>query len=208
MVDYLSSKKKIDIITEIKEWSASVLEVTSDHFNGLPPCPYAKAAWINNRVKFDFGDKDIVLDHIQGWDDSCDLLIVIAEDWAFEEIEDWCEAKNDEIRKDDIVLMPFVPGEGPDTGQPEEEATNWEYLVDEPYSMIFIQRLSKVNKASESLEKQGYYKNCTAEFLEYVHNRRKGISNARQIKENEESTLKEKINPQGEQKVHGNEESK
>ena len=49
--------------------------------------------------------------------------------------------------------------------------------------MVFIQRLSEVNDASMSLERSGYYKNCTAKFLEYVNDRRERQHDARKQKE-------------------------
>jgi hypothetical protein len=83
--------------------------------------------------------------------------------------------------------MAFVPGGGPDTGQPAEEMEDWDPLVDEEYAMVFIQSLSDVNDASESLEASGYYENCTPEFRKYVFDRRKGTDHARQQEVNEEA---------------------
>jgi hypothetical protein len=39
-----------EIMEEIRAWSAHALERNSPYFNGLPPCPYAKAAWRENQV--------------------------------------------------------------------------------------------------------------------------------------------------------------
>ena len=87
-------------------------------------------------------------------------------------------------------------GDAVPPGQPEEELEDWDHLIDEPYSMVFIQRLSTVNAASEKLERQGYYKNCTAEFLEYVTDRRERQHNGRYAKRN----------GQGQEEGHGQEE--
>ena len=173
MVDYYDAKWKIKVVEEIRRWSHDVLQVPSDHFNGLPPCPYAQAAWANNKVKVDFGGVDTVLGHTENWDDRNELVIVVLDkEVKFETIEPWCDYQNDKLASKDFALMPFVPGAGVGTGQPDEEAANWEPIVEEDYAMVFVQRLSDVNEASESLENSGYYKNCTAEFLKYVHDRR------------------------------------
>ena len=39
------------IAEEIRQWSETVLEISSDDFNGLPPCPYAKQAWMQDKVR-------------------------------------------------------------------------------------------------------------------------------------------------------------
>ena len=168
------------VTAEIRRWSKQVLEQPSSHFNNLPPCPYARKAWAHNKVKIDFGDKNLVMTHCKNWDDSLDLLIVVTEDWDWSDIDDWCEEENESLADQDLALMPFVPGEElEDHGQPAEEMEDWDHLIDDPYAMVFIQRLSHVNAASKKLERSGYYKNCTAEFLEYIKDRRERQQHAR-----------------------------
>ena len=182
MVDYLPSRQKMLIVEEIKRWSRDVLQQPSEFFNGLPPCPYAFDAWVNNRVKITFGGQDQTIksfDYLD--DDRTDLVIVVVSDWDHDKIESWCDNQNKLLVEQDLVLMPFVPGSGEGTGQPEEEMVDWEPLVEEEYAMVFIQRLSDVVAASENLEEAGYYKNCTAEFLKYIKDRRERCyGNARQ----------------------------
>ena len=49
-------KKKMSleqkICDEIKAWSKYALEIPNENYNNLPSCPYAKAAWKNNKVGF------------------------------------------------------------------------------------------------------------------------------------------------------------
>ncbi|QDP47820.1 MAG: hypothetical protein Unbinned3138contig1001_39 [Prokaryotic dsDNA virus sp.] len=165
---------RLNVVTEIKNWSRQVLEKPSTHFNGLPPCPYARQAWSSESVKVDFGNAETIIKHCNNWDEKVELLIVVAENWDFKKLEEWCEEQNNILAKDDLTLMAFVPDDdAQDTGQPIEEQENWDSLIEELYAMVFIQRLSLVNGASKKLERKGYYKNCTAEFLEYVFKRRK-----------------------------------
>ena len=37
---------------DIRNWSHNFLEVPNVKLNGLPPCPYAKQAWLDNKVTF------------------------------------------------------------------------------------------------------------------------------------------------------------
>ncbi len=162
---------------EIKAWVTDVLSIPSEHFSGLAPCPFAKGCVSRGMLDIDFGDDATVLDRCENWDDRFDLVIIVTEDWDHAVITDWCEATNGDLAGMDLALMAFVPGEGPGTCQPDEESEDWDYLVDDEYSMVFIQRLSQVNESSRVLDRQGYYRNCSAEFLEYVKDRRERLDN-------------------------------
>ena len=37
---------------DIRKWSHEFLEVPNEKLNGLPPCPYAKQAWLEDKVTF------------------------------------------------------------------------------------------------------------------------------------------------------------
>jgi len=164
---------RLKVVEEIRLWSRKILETPSDHYNGLPPCPFAHKAWTDQKVKISFGAKEEILAQCIEWNDNVELVIVVIEDWDWEDVEKWTEKENDNLKNVDLALMAFVPdSEATDSGQPIEEMENWEPLLDEPYAMVFIQRLSLVNAASDKLERAGYYKNCTAEFLEYINDRR------------------------------------
>jgi len=187
MVDVYNSKWKVRVVQELQRWSEQALTAPSAFFNGIPPCPYARQAWADSKVKVAFGGPSEVLALADGWSGSSDVIIVVAQDWPNEEIEGWCESQSKTLKEKDLTLMAFVPGGGPDTGQPAEEMEDWDPLVDEEYAMVFIQSLSDVNDASESLEASGYYENCTPEFRKYVFDRRKGTDHARQQEVNEEA---------------------
>lgn len=199
MVDVFNSKWKIRVVQELQRWSGTALSTPSAFFNGIPACPYAKQAWAESKVSVTFGNEEQVMSEVRDWDGIKDVVIVVAEGWPHDQIEDWCDKANQEIAGFDLTLMAFVPGAGPDTGQPAEEAEDWTPLVDEEYAMVFIQVLSDLNAASELLEASGYYENCTPEFRKYVSNRREGISNARQEEDNEEAVDGKK----GKQEVKG-----
>jgi hypothetical protein len=68
------------VIKELRRWSASVLEKTNENYNGLPACPYAKKAWLEDKVGFVFKDTedwDIQYLSIEDWDDSKDVIILV-----------------------------------------------------------------------------------------------------------------------------------
>ena len=147
---------------DIRTWSKDFLEIPNAKLNGLPPCPYARKAWADDKVVFSIntGIKGL-LQAIRDFD-THDYDIVV---WAEEDLPDMeyldglCDGMNElmSIVGIDIHLMVF---------HPDYDATEagLEFLVDDDvtddslsYCMVFVQRLSKLDDAALYLEKSNYY---------------------------------------------------
>ncbi len=148
---------------DIRDWSANFLEIPHDKLNGLPPCPYAKQAWLEDKVAFSINTgleglaQTVKEFDLHGYD------IVV---WASEEVYDiayldgYCDGINEamSIAGVDMHLMIFHP-------EFDAEDAGLEFLIEEDdgkeeivYCMVFVQKLSLLDDASLSLEKSGYYK--------------------------------------------------
>ncbi len=166
MHQFLVGQEK-EIISEIKAWSKYALEKKSKEFNGLPPCPYAKKAWKDDKVSVIFKHEpdnyQDICQVISTWDDAVDLVIVV--DTAFQpnpdDFHEYLDGLNEAIANGffinrDAWLMGFHPFQDPneliDDG-------SFDPIVDTEYAMIFIQRLSKVQEAAQKIAKLGYYDN-------------------------------------------------
>ena len=157
------------IVADIKQWIFNYLDIPSKHYNNLKPCPFAKTAWIRNKVKVVFGSKDEVEQQISDWNNTHQLVIVVydADDWHAEE---WTQERNRQLCKDNLYLMPFDP----DNDDPDDDSLDpiaWGSVTEDVYGMVFIQNLSELNHFSEILDKQGYYKGLSKEFNNYVERR-------------------------------------
>lgn len=160
---------KQTIVEDIKQWVFNYLDIPSKHYNDQKPCPFAKTAWIRNKVKVVFGTEDEVEQQISDWTDTHQLVIVVydADEWNAEE---WTQARNKQLCKDNLYLMPFDP----DGDDPEDDSLDpiaWGSVTEDVYGMVFIQNLSELNHFSEILDKQGYYKGLSEEFNNYVKRR-------------------------------------
>jgi hypothetical protein len=157
---------------ELESWVVSYLDVPSKFYNNLKPCPFARQAWFNNEVNVVLGKEKEVTKQINSWDDSFNLVAIIFEEW--EDVEDWCAEKNKSICEDDLYLMCFSP-DSCEWDDPQLETFSqkeFKPLIDDIYGWVFLQRLSTVNRYSNILEKQGYYKNVSHDFWEYITTRR------------------------------------
>jgi len=150
----------MSIAADLRSWSREVLEVASAHLNGLPPCPYAKRAWAEDRVSVIeshsiFADALRVCRTFYGFDKD---LVVVAS-YSIPDIEEF-QPFVDELNAvfPSTHCMQFHPSyDAADAGLEFLTDTDWESGVVEPYCMVFIQDLKAVVSASDNLERLGYY---------------------------------------------------
>ena len=145
---------------DLRSWSKYVLEVPSVHLNGLPPCPYARKAWIENNVKV-VESEDILSDALMNRTlvKEYDLVVVASYDLPDpEDMQEAIEKYNDVFASEDLHFMLFHPEYGAEEAELDFlYDTEWESGIEEEYCMVFIQKLSKVDDYSLQLEKKGYY---------------------------------------------------
>jgi len=153
---------------DIRAWSKETLEKINPEFNGLAPCPYAKKAWVQDKVGIGFKKCPAFQDLttiISTFDDRYDVVILV--DLAFKEdakkFYQHIDGLNGAIAQGifierDIWLMGFHPDD-----EPHELSYDIDFtpLGDRPYAMIFVQRLSKLHEASMKLKDTGYYDKYT-----------------------------------------------
>ena len=149
---------------ELIDWSSDVLSKASPHFNNLPPCPFAKKAWADERIAVMFKyetNKQVLYNTVSHYDDVFDLAIIV--DFKFDEDPDrfhtYLDEMNDVIADGmfidkDIWVMGFHPY---DEESDFVEDVEFEPHIDAEYALIFVQRLSKLQEAADKLDKKGYY---------------------------------------------------
>ena len=167
----ISQQEKTGVVKEIKGGSKYVLEPRNPEFNGIPACPYARAAWEDNKVDIVFKEEksyELLSDTLENWDDSKDLVIIV--DTDFIKREDRFHEYNDIINKriskntykdKDLWVMGFHPD---DDEQELLDSEEFEPETDIEYALVFVQRLSKLEQAAEKLRSVGYYEQYFKEY--------------------------------------------
>ena len=94
------------------------------------------------------------------FDDTYDVILFVQFDFVEEsqEFHDYIGALNDAISagiftQKDLWVMGFHPFDESEEAFDQE----FDYLVEEPYTMLFVQRLSTIEKSAEMLREKGYY---------------------------------------------------
>ena len=148
------------ICDEIRAWSAYALK---KDIGDLPACPYAKACWDSERIEVVFKkakDKLPLYIVLSQFDDAYDVVVVV--DLAYEPADEFHEnvnTLNENIAEGmfiqkDLWLMGFHPD---DDAVGSIDNGTFKGVNDVRYAMYFVQRLSKLQEASDKLKPLGYY---------------------------------------------------
>ncbi len=169
-----------EIKEDVRLWSKHYLEVSNKHLGGFPACPFAKKAWLDNKVqveikiknyhykkelneliyKLDFNEKEILI--------FCDPYY----SYTPNKLHEITEYYNDKYNKLDMYFMSFHP-HNPATSQDqaflvEPEGKIPEVESDLKYSMMLVQKFSQLEEASDKLKRLGYYKKWPDEYYKDV----------------------------------------
>jgi hypothetical protein len=190
----MSGKVERAIMDEIRAWSKHALEEKNPYFNNLPACPYARKAWAENQVRFVFkyeSSAKTVFEELCDFNDSYELVIVVDMNYPenVERFHSQIEWINDFISEGmfddkDLWVMGFHPNDEVNELVDQE---GFDPLVELEYAMIFIQRLGRVQDASDKLKKLGYYDKYFEEYnVEEIFERRNALH--RRLKNGNETT--------------------
>jgi len=160
--------------SSIDDWIQNFLSKPSKIFNNLPPCPYAKKAWLDKSVR------------LQWLNDTFEIKL-----WINAEIENytyhWPKGK-------EVVILGFDPtritpeelSKIIDDNKSMLDERGYVALEDHPddpevvegiklnhgtYGLVLIQEKEKLNTARAWLEKKHYYKHWPQEYKKEVQDR-------------------------------------
>ena len=145
---------------DLRSWSREVLEVPNAHLRGLPPCPYARKAWRENKVLVieSSNFEEEVARYCRDFYEFDKELIVVAT-YNIPDIDgltEFTQALND--RHPSLHCMQFHPDYDADDAELDFLTDNeWQSEVSEDYAMLFVQDLAQVVAASDRLQPLGYY---------------------------------------------------
>jgi hypothetical protein len=185
------------IAQEIRDWSERVLEVPTATYGELPPCPFARAAWMREHVMVHVcSSLDAAIEVKACFPPTEELTHVIAvvdwEQYTVEEFNAWIDDQNKSHFG--VWMMGFHPEAADDELTPEYEG-----LGADDYAIVIVQSLEHLVRASDDLRKTGYYHRYPASDLEYINQRRETFYawdekvNAKAYREQEERLLQERI---------------
>lgn len=175
---------------DLRSWSREVLEPPSKHLNGMPPCPYARKAWRENKVlviESNNFEEDVAKYCREFYEFDKELIVVGTYDIPdIDDFSAFTDALNE--KHPSLHCMQFHPDYGADDAEMDFLTDNdWESSIEQDYCMMFIQDLRLVVAASDRLEILGYYSAYPQdEYEALVVNRKRRLNYGDEAQSNEE----------------------
>lgn len=149
----------------MKEWILNDLSSPIAALNNFSKCPYAKTAFLENKVRFVDGSANlpaVVEKVVAHWNDQPTEVVVIhlGNSISSDDIETTVDALNQQYMPEDFIFL--------DDHVENEERMHDVVFNNGKYNVLFLQQKSKLDLAAKKLEKLGYYKNWTKEYYDEV----------------------------------------
>lgn len=150
---------------QIHIWLSTFVEIPNQKLGDWPPCPYARRARIDNKFSIIFADDHNLNKSINEAKTLLQLqdVVVICFDHIVnpaDYIQQFVKDINKILMKEDFVVLedhPDVP-----------ELINGVCMNFQKCGLLLIQRLSKLQQASNQLHSKGYYDKWTTQDLDNV----------------------------------------
>ena len=147
----------------LKTWILDVLSKPEPLLNNLPVCPYARAALLDNKIKFQRSNNYVQdIDNVfNSWNPEIDVVILVCDDNI-----DGTKFSQDvkEINKKYVSLGFGCLEDHVDIPEMLDNVT----FNNGKYNLILCQPLDTLNKAAKILESKGYYKNWKKDYYDEV----------------------------------------
>ena len=163
-----------DLASNIESWILNTLSTKSEVFNGLPPCPYAKSAWLDGKVQ---------IHHLDGKFPVAKHLSAELENYTYH----WPKGKEVVVLGfDPLSILPYKLSNIIDSAEPMLSKRGYTALEDHPFereevagvhlnqgewALVLLQPTDKLVEARKWLESKNYYKNWDADYKDSVQNR-------------------------------------
>ena len=156
---------------EIEDWIINVVSVPNALTGSFPTCPYAKAAWLNNRVSLRWfhGPElpELLMEQIKTWNDDFEMVLFGCDPQNLDAqtLEKYITEANYILPEYDLVALA-----SPHPNEQHIAHNANDIIIAHPkYVFVGVQSFSKLQKASDELFKLGYYQYWSEEKLAEIN---------------------------------------
>lgn len=153
------------IVEKLNKWMCEFVEVPNPKLGDWAPCPYARHARINNKIKIVFASLDNLNSTVKNSTAFLEDMevVVICFDHSLVNpviLQEWVESMNNDLMPKNFVVLEDHP-ESP-------EYINGVKMNFGECGLLILQKLDKLNIASEQLKAKGYYSVWNQQDLDSV----------------------------------------
>lgn len=157
---------KIDVLN----WITGFVEKPNPMLNGWSPCPYARAARVQNKIRLDIGIGPWLDLRQISWHGMRDLDVIVViydpQKWPLDQFRSqWQSAQQEFLEAKGLLCLEDHPADA--------ESVNGVSMNQGTWALLLIQQRDKLEDAARQLASKDYYKNWPEHYLESVfHGRR------------------------------------
>ena len=147
---------------QIESWILNFLSKPNSVFNNLPPCPYAKQAWLSGKVEVIETDSEHLEQQIckilETFPDSKDLVMFVLDpnEVSYEQLK----LISEQYKNEKFALLKDHPN--------ERETVKDVVLNNGKYAIIFVQRREELIRTRKELAGSGYYDNFDLAYKQEI----------------------------------------
>ena len=161
------------ITEDILQWSEYYLEPKNKHLGDVPVCPYARMARLQKKYRIlechNFAEfQDIIIAGTKlVKDPDIQIVIVGCDDigYTVEEFDSVIDVLNRVMVPQDVYLMGSHPHDD-EEDEPVEFLDTGDWEPDNEFMMALIQNYDELEKASDNLQKTGYYQHWPSDYYD------------------------------------------
>ena len=143
---------------EVEDWINETISKPNEIFGNLPPCPYARKAWKDKKVKVTYDRIVSEQDYEKVKSGELDLIMIIQQGANIDELYEFKHYLENTLGKDFVVLE--------DHPELKEEVSGMNLNFGKP--VLFVQNRNKLTEARKFLETKDYYKNFDKEYKDDI----------------------------------------
>ena len=161
------------ITEDILQWSEYYLEPKNKHLGDVPVCPYARMARLQKKYRIlechNFAEfQDIIIAGTKlVKDPDIQIVIVGCDDigYTVDEFDSVIDVLNRVMVPQDVYLMGSHPHDD-EEDEPVEFLDTGDWEPDNEFMMALIQNYDELEKASDNLQKTGYYQHWPSDYYD------------------------------------------
>ena len=143
---------------EVEDWINEVISKPNKIFGNLPPCPYARKAWKDKKVKVTYDKSVLMEDYAKLNSGELDLIMIIQQDANVDELYELKDYLESNLGRDYVILE--------DHPELKEKVGDMNLNFGKP--VLFVQNRKKLTEARKFLETKDYYKNFDKEYKDDI----------------------------------------
>ena len=154
---------------DVTNWITGFVEKPNPLLNGWAPCPYARAARLQNKIRIDIGVAPWLDLRQQSWHGMRDLDVIVKiydpAAWPLARFRaEWQSAQEEFLAPQGLLCLEDHPEDA--------ESVNGVVMNQGTWALLLLQQTAKLEQAAQQLATRGYYNQWPEEYLQSVFNGR------------------------------------